>query len=413
MQVSTIPRQESRDEPAAPPSIGLSICIPVLNEERAIASTLTQCLAISDALREAGVCRLEVLAVDDGSTDRTAECIRQFPDVRLIQHVHNRGYGAALKTGFEAARYELIGFIDADATYPPDQFPTLCRALLDQRADLVVGSRMAGADSQMPATRRIGNLLFARLLSIIGDAKVTDTASGMRVFRREVLNLVSPLPDGLNLTPVMSARALHEQMHVLEVAIPYHDRVGHSHLHIGTDGLVFLRTIVWTVLSYNPVRIVGLLGLAGIAAALMVAAWLVWLRLSGVTSIGPWGTFAVFSALVSGVTGVSVFALGASFNYLVSLFHRRPIRQGLFRRPLITAPIEQWFLPAGLAACLGGSLTAGVSLVLSLKGWPVERLWLYLSASAASIFIGTQLCLSWLMMSVLRVLAHRAASERS
>jgi hypothetical protein len=391
----------------------LSICIPVLNEERAIGATLERCLSIRGALREAGVDDLEVVAVDDGSRDGTAECIRKFPEVRLIQHTINRGYGAALKTGFEAARHDLIGFIDADATYPAEKFPALCRALLDKEADLVVGSRMAGSDSQMPATRRLGNTLFAWLLTVIGSEKVTDTASGMRVFRRGALSLLSPLPDGLNLTPVMSARALHEQMRVVEVAIPYNDRVGQSHLRIGADGLRFLHTIVWTVLTYNPVRIFGLIGLSGIALAVAIGVWLVTARLSGITTLGAWGAFAVFGALVAGVAGISVFAMGASFNYLVSLFHRRPIRQGLFRRPLIDTPIERWFLPAGLGATAAGCVIAATSVALSLGGWPIERLWLYLSASALSVLVGIQLCLSWLMMSVLHELAQRAAVERS
>ena len=393
--------------------IGLSICIPVLNEERAIATTLERCLSIRDALREVGVDDLEILAVDDGSRDGTADCIRQFPEVRLIQHPVNRGYGAALKTGFKAASHGLIGFIDADATYPAERFPQLCQALLHERADLVVGSRMAGSDSQMPATRRLGNTMFAWLLTVIGSVKVTDTASGMRVFRREALSLLSPLPDGLNLTPVMSARALHEEIRVLEVPIPYNDRVGQSHLRIGADGLRFLHTIVWTVLTYNPVRIFGLIGLSGIALAVLVGAWLVAARAAGVTTLGSWGTFAVFGGLVSGVAGISIFAMGASFNYLVSLFHRRPIRQGLFRRPLISAPIERWFLPLGLGAAAAGAVVSGGSLALSLGGWPIERLWLYLSASALFILVGIQLCLSWLMMSVLRELAQRASVERS
>jgi Glycosyl transferase family 2 len=392
---------------------GLSICIPVLNEERAIGTTLERCLALRDALHAAGVDDLEIVTVDDGSKDGTAARIRDFPGVRLIQHPVNRGYGAALKTGFDAASHDLIGFIDADATYPAEHFPALCQALLDQDADLVVGSRMAGSDSQMPLTRRVGNTLFAWLLTIIGGTKITDTASGMRVFRREALHMLSPLPDGLNLTPVMSARAMHEQMRVIEVPIPYNDRVGQSHLKIGTDGLKFLHTIVWTVLTYNPVRVFGLAGLAGLGVALAVGAWLFAQRAMGVTALGPWGTFAVFGGLVCGVAGISVFAIGASFNYLVTLFHRRPIRQGMFRRPLMTGPIEQWFLPSGFAAAAVGAVVSAASLALSLRGWPIERLWLYLSASALSILIGIQLCLSWLMMSVLRELAERAAVERS
>ena len=84
------------------------------------------------------------------------------------------------KTGFSKASGELIGFLDADGTYPPEYFPQLCQAAL-KGTDLVIGSRMAGADSQMPVTRRIGNFFFANLLSILGRQKVTDSASGMRV----------------------------------------------------------------------------------------------------------------------------------------------------------------------------------------------------------------------------------------
>jgi glycosyltransferase involved in cell wall biosynthesis len=195
---------------ASEPMRGLSVCIPVYNEADAITETLTRCLACESTLRQVGITAFEIIVVDDGSRDDTANRVRQFPfPVRLIQHRTNRGYGAALKTAFSAAKYDLIGFIDADATYPPEFFPALCRPVLAGEADLVVGSRMAGADSRMPLTRRIGNTLFARLLAIIGRTAVSDTASGMRVFRKSALDVLSPLPDGLNLTPVMSTRA-HE-----------------------------------------------------------------------------------------------------------------------------------------------------------------------------------------------------------
>ena len=196
---------------------------------------------------------LEVIVVDDGSTDRTADRVREYPQVRLIQHPVNRGYGAALKTGFEAAAFDLIGFLDADATYPPEEFPALCRPIIEGRADLVIGSRMLGADSEMPLVRRIGNTFFATLLSLVGRSAVTDSASGMRVFRRETLGVLSPLPDGLNLTPVMSTRAVHERIAVLEVpisvprarrpleaerdagrpAVPEDDRLDDAHLQPG------------------------------------------------------------------------------------------------------------------------------------------------------------------------------------
>jgi glycosyltransferase involved in cell wall biosynthesis len=152
---------------------GLSICIPVYNEEGAVAETLRRCLAIRDALDRCGVPDLEIIAVDDGSRDGTAAIIARHPEVRLIRHETNRGYGAALKTGFAAARHDLIGFLDADATYPPEHFPQLCMAALGAGGELVIGTRMVGPDTDMPTMRRVGNSFFARLLTLIGRTPVT------------------------------------------------------------------------------------------------------------------------------------------------------------------------------------------------------------------------------------------------
>jgi hypothetical protein len=208
----------------------------------------------------------------------------------------------------------------------------------------------------------------------------------------------------------MSTRAVHESIAVAEVPIPYRERIGDSKLSVAKDGIRFLRTIVGAVLAYNPVRVFGFVGLSGIGAAAAVLAWLLALRASGVTELGAVGTFAVFAALVCGVGGVNVFAFGASFNYLVSLFYRRPIRQGLFRRPIFTRPIEQLFLPAGIGTVTLGLLISASSFALSLRGWPIERLWLYLTGSAMLMLVGLQLMMAWLMASVLRRLSARETS---
>ena len=148
----------------------LTVVIPAYNEEKGIAQIMTRTLAVRDALKAAGVDGFELLVVNDGSRDQTRqvaeELAEKYPDVRVINHPVNRGYGAALKTGFSQARGELIGFLDADGTYPPESFPDLCRVAMSD-GDLVIGSRMAGAEGKMPAVRRIGNWLFATLLSCL------------------------------------------------------------------------------------------------------------------------------------------------------------------------------------------------------------------------------------------------------
>jgi hypothetical protein len=385
----------------------LSVVIPAYNEEGGIAQIVERVLSTRSRLTEAGVDDLELIVVDDGSHDKTAAIASCYPQVRLIRHSTNQGYGAALKTGFSRARGNLLGFLDADGTYPPEHFPALCQVALTEDADLVIGSRMSGTESEMPLVRRIGNFIFANLVSLLGNHRVSDSSSGMRVIRREALPRLYPLPDGLNFTPVMSTRALHEEICWREIPIPYQERVGRSKLSVVRDGTRFLYTIIWTALNYNPVRILGgiSLGLASVAG--IIAAAMVGMRLSGITELGPWGVVGVFIASLCTVSGVTLFSLGATFNYLVSLFHKQPIRQGLFGKPLFKRPLDTHFGWMGLVAANLGLAVGVSSLSLSLGGWPMERLWLYLLGAVMLMVVGLQLTVFWLIMRVLDELSQR------
>jgi glycosyltransferase involved in cell wall biosynthesis len=389
----------------------LSVIIPAYNEENGIAEIACRVLSVAPDLKKAGVDQLELLIVDDGSRDRTAEVASNIPGVNLICHTRNRGYGAALKTGFSKARGELIGFLDADGTYPPEYFPHLCRAALNGM-DLVIGSRMAGEESKMPLTRRVGNLFFATLLTVLSHQKVTDSASGMRVFKREILEQIYPLPDGLNLTPVMSTRAVHEGVTMGEVPIPYSERVGRSKLSVIRDGRIFLQSMVWTVLSYNPVRILGMIGSLGIGIALLVFVGFVIARLQGITTLGPWGVVALFVGLITSIAGINIFALGVTFNYLVSLFYKKPIRQGLFGKPIFTTPLDLHFGWIGMISILIGLGIGSVALVLGVRGWEIERMWFYLLSSALLSLAGIQLVIYWLLIRILEELSKREILTR-
>ena len=389
----------------------LSVVIPAYNEENGIAEIAERVLSVRGNLQASGVEDLELLVVDDGSADNTAGIAESIDGVRLIRHEQNKGYGAALKTGFSKANGELIGFLDADGTYPPEYFPQLCEKALNG-SELVIGTRLSGTESKMPLTRRIGNFFFATLLTILGRQKVSDSASGMRVFKRSILERIYPLPDGLNLTPVMSTRAVHEGIQMAEVPIPYDERVGSSKLSVVRDGSLFLQSMIWTVLTYNPVRILGIIGLVGILFALAVAAALVVVRLQGITALGPWGVSALYAAMVAGITGISLFALGSTFNYLVSLFYKEPIRQGLFGKPIFEPSLDHYFGWFGAAALLAGLLLGGISTVLGVNGWEIARLWLYLLGSAMFILVGIQLIIYWILMRVLDELSQREEMVR-
>jgi glycosyltransferase involved in cell wall biosynthesis len=251
----------------------LTIVIPALNEEESIGSTIQRCLdATADIQRVGRVGGVEVIVVSDGSTDRTVEIASDFaarePAVKLIVFPKNRGYGAAIKEGFRQATGELLSFLDADGTCDPACFGEMCRVIQVEGVSLVLGSRL-GPGSQMPRVRRLGNRIYALLLGFLSGDAVTDTASGMRVLRRDALRDLQALPDGLHFTPAMSARALMSHLTIVEVPMPYSERVGESKLHVLRDGVRFLAAIADALLLYQPGRLFTLL--AGLCAAIGLA----------------------------------------------------------------------------------------------------------------------------------------------
>lgn len=248
----------------------LTVVIPALDEEQAIGATLERCLCARDAITASGgVERVEIVVVNDGSRDRTEAIACGFADVTVLGFDRNRGYGAAIQSGFAHGSGDLVAFMDADGTCDPMHFAQLCRAIDEQQADVVLGSRM-GEGSAMPAVRAFGNALFAWILGILARQSIRDTASGMRVLRRSALADLTPLPDGLHFTPAMTARILLEgKLRLVELPMPYAERVGRSKLHVLRDGVRFLTCIVQAAVTHRPARP---LLLAGFAAALCAAA---------------------------------------------------------------------------------------------------------------------------------------------
>jgi len=166
----------------------LSIVIPAFNEEASIESIIKRSLcARKKIMAKSSITEIEILVVSDGSTDRTVELASPFRgQIKLIVFKENRGYGAAIKEGWDLSKGDLLGFLDADGTCDPEFFGQLLETLESEKVDVVLGCRL-NAYSKMPAIRRMGNRIFALLLSILSFTRVRDVTSGMRVVRRSSL----------------------------------------------------------------------------------------------------------------------------------------------------------------------------------------------------------------------------------
>ena len=124
-----------------PAQRSLTIVIPALDEEESIGSTIERCIDAVDHIREnSRVREIDIVVVNDGSSDRTEEIALSFRDVTVIGFDRNRGYGAAIKCGFDHGRGGLVGFLDADGTCDPRFFAELCRGIHERDADIALGS---------------------------------------------------------------------------------------------------------------------------------------------------------------------------------------------------------------------------------------------------------------------------------
>ena len=227
---------------------GLSIVIPAHDEEAGLAMVVR---GIQAALQESAQ-PFEIIVVDDGSNDRTAE-IAAGLDVTLIRHTERRGYGAALKTGIRAAVGEWILICDADGTYPPDAIPALLA--LAPTNDMVVGAR-TGPIVDTPLFRRIAKGILRRLASYLSESVIPDLNSGLRVFRKDAVTPYFPiLPSGFSFTTTITLALLCNGGSVAFVPINYHRRRGRSKIQPVRETLNFIILILRTITYFNPLKV--------------------------------------------------------------------------------------------------------------------------------------------------------------
>lgn len=242
----------------------VSVVIPAFDEAGAVAG---QVEAIRRVLGMEGR-PFEIIVVDDGSTDQTAaEALRA--GARVIQHVQNRGYGASLKTGITAARYNTIVITDADGTYPPEQIPALVAQL--ETADMVVGARI-GQNVHIPLIRRPAKWILGQIAMHVAGRSIPDLNSGLRAFRRDCVQQYFPvLSNRFSFTTTVTLALLADDYRVEYVPIDYHKRIGTSKI-TPRHFMDFVILVLRMAMLFQPLKVfVPLAFLFGILGWLKVA----------------------------------------------------------------------------------------------------------------------------------------------
>jgi Glycosyl transferase family 2 len=338
----------------------LSIVIPALDEEAALGETLRRCLAArAEIIAASPVREVEVIVVNDGSSDGTEAVARAFDEVGVLGFDRNRGYGAAIQSGFAFARGDWLAFLDADGTCEPRCLAALCRALAEEKADLAIGARR-GPGSQMPRLRAFGNTLFAWMLGLLSSRPVSDTASGVRVLRRSALPDLEPLPSGLHFTPAMTARGLLEgKLRLVEVPVPYARRIGESKLSVARDGVRFLASILRAALIYRPAPPLLAVGAVLATGALLIGGGpaLYWLRHR---ELQEWMIYRILLAWLLATAVALLASTAVVADRIAAIAHgRRFARSGLVG--LLGRSLTR-------RAMLGSGLALGVAAVA--VSWP-------------------------------------------
>jgi glycosyltransferase involved in cell wall biosynthesis len=237
---------QAAHEPPAKTTVCLSVVMPVYNERATIAEVIRR-------VRAAPFTK-EIIIIDDGSTDGTRDILRSLegaPDLRIVYQSANAGKGAALKAGFLLAEGDIVLVQDADLEYDPIEYERLVRPILDDRADVVFGSRFLTSDSRRVLSfwHSLANRFLTTLSNMFTNLDLTDMETGYKVFRRDV---IQRLALGLNqdrfgFEPEITAKVARLGCRIFEVSVAYHGRTYQQGKKIGwRDGI----NALWCIVRY-------------------------------------------------------------------------------------------------------------------------------------------------------------------
>jgi glycosyltransferase involved in cell wall biosynthesis len=276
------------------------VIIPAYNEDRFIGSVVLKTRQFAD----------EVIVIDDGSKDSTAE-LAQCAGARVVRHETNLGKGEALKTAFTLIRHEyapqVVVTIDADWQHAPEEVPIIIRPILAGKADLVIGTRYLQKTSDVPLKRVVGHWAFNMLINTVSGTRLTDSQSGYRAFSSHAVDCVNFNSKGFSVESEMQFWAADYRLKVVEVPITirYIDKPKRS---VVSHGFKVLNGILRLVAQTRPLLFFTLPGMLILSVGVTVGLWVIYsYSLSQSLAIGTALLAMLFSligllALFTGIT---------------------------------------------------------------------------------------------------------------
>lgn len=203
-------------QPSITPDV--SVIIPAYCEEETIAEVLNRVIKASWSMGD-----VEIIVVDDGSTDKTGKVVAGFPFVKYIRHKTNMGKGAALRTGIKNARGKILVIQDADLEYAPEYIPSIVKPIIENSVDMVYGSRFNSRPEGMSISHYIGNSILSMVAGFLYQVTITDVMTGQKAFRRGLLEDAELKENGFAVEIEITTIGLNgsEQTKYGEVPIPY------------------------------------------------------------------------------------------------------------------------------------------------------------------------------------------------
>lgn len=252
----------------------VSVIIPAYNEAAAIGGVLEELL---QSIAEWKMKDIEIIVVNDGSNDATSQIVERFPNVRLVSHRKNKGYGASIKTGIREAKGDIVVWYDADGQHRPEDLRKIVNKMAEEELDYCIGIR--DSNSYVDRNRKLGKKVLKAILCFIAKEDLRDFNSGMRGFRKQVIApYMSLLPDTFGASTVTTLLMLEQEYKGGEVSITVRQRKGKSSVRQIRDGFRTIGLIFSVIMLFQPMRIFGkcglaILGLGGIYGFICAVQW--------------------------------------------------------------------------------------------------------------------------------------------